>query len=114
MIQAQALHHGRRAKLQDSPSWCSLLAGMGFGDWPHRNINFLYCCQQAACMVQEKPQWFKRKPSIVKVHMLLLAHLARRPVPAPLQKDLEFVLKKAPLLLEEVSCVNIAMLDVML
>ena len=57
-------------------------------------------------MLQEKPQWFKRKPSIVKVHMLLLAHLARRPVPAPLQKDLEFVLRKATPLLEEASRVT--------
>jgi len=51
--------------------------------------------------LQDKPQWFKRKPAIVKVHMLLLAHMARREIPPTLQKDLEFVLRKSPLLLEE-------------
>lgn len=50
---------------------------------------------------QEKPHFWKRKPSIVKVHMLLLAHLARAEVPRSLQADLRFVLQKAPLLLEE-------------
>ena len=50
---------------------------------------------------QEKPHFWKRKPSIVKVHMLLLAHLARAEVPRSLQADLRFVLAKAPLLLEE-------------
>ena len=54
-----------------------------------------------ACPLQEKPHFWKRKPSIVKVHMLLLAHLARAEVPRSLQADLRFVLQKAPLLLEE-------------
>ncbi len=50
---------------------------------------------------QEKPHFWKRKPSIVKVHMLLLAHLARADVPRSLQADARFLLQKAPLLLEE-------------
>ena len=33
--------------------------------------------------------------------MLLLAHLAREPIPEALQKDLQFVLGKCPILLEE-------------
>jgi hypothetical protein len=55
---------------------------------------------------QEKPQFWKRKPSIVKVNMLLLAHLSRGDIPASLQADLRFVLKKSPLFLEEMA--NIA------
>ncbi|KAK9839330.1 hypothetical protein WJX81_008661 [Elliptochloris bilobata] len=51
--------------------------------------------------LKEKPHFWKRKPSIVKVHMLLLAHLARAEVPRSLQADLRFMLAKAPLLLEE-------------
>ena len=51
--------------------------------------------------VQEKPQFFKRKTSLVKVHMLLLAHMDRIEIPAILKKDLEYVLKKSPIFLEE-------------
>lgn len=43
---------------------------------------------------QEKPQFWKRKPSIVKVNMLLLAHLSRAPVPPTLANDMKYVLKK--------------------
>ena len=50
---------------------------------------------------QEKPQFWKRRPSIVKCNMLLLAHLGRAEVPPSLQADHKFVLKKAPQLLEE-------------
>lgn len=50
---------------------------------------------------QEKPQFWKRKPSLVKVHMLLLAHLSREPIPTALQPDLKFVLEKALPLLDE-------------
>ena len=55
----------------------------------------------ARARAQEKPHFWKRKPSIVKVHMLLLAHLARAEVPRSLQADARFLLAKAPLLLEE-------------
>lgn len=51
--------------------------------------------------MQEKPQFFKRKASIVKVHMLLLAHMDRLDIPPLLHKDLEFVLKKSTIFLEE-------------
>ena len=51
--------------------------------------------------MQEKPQFWKRRPSIVKCNMLLLAHLGRAEVPPSLQGDLKFVLKRAPQLLEE-------------
>lgn len=50
---------------------------------------------------QDKPQFFKRKSSIVKVHMLLLAHMDRLPVLPVLRKDLDFVLRKSTILLEE-------------
>ena len=41
--------------------------------------------------VQEKPQWWKRKASILKVHMLLLAHLAREEIPPSLAADMRWV-----------------------
>ena len=43
---------------------------------------------------QEKPQFWKRKPSIVKCNMLLLAHLSRAPVPPIFANDMKYVLKK--------------------
>lgn len=52
--------------------------------------------------MQDKAQWFKRKTAIVKVHMLLLAHMDRVDIPPILHKDLEFVLKKSSVLLEEI------------
>lgn len=45
-------------------------------------------------MTQDKPQFWKRKPSIVKCNMLLLAHLSRAPVPPIFDSDMKFVLKK--------------------
>ena len=52
---------------------------------------------------QEKPQfWKKRKSSIVKAHMLLLAHLGRADIPATLQADHKYVITKSALLLEEI------------
>lgn len=56
---------------------------------------------QAGLGEQEKPQFWKRKPSLIKVHMLLFAHLSREPIPAGLQPDLKFVLEKALPLLDE-------------
>lgn len=51
--------------------------------------------------LRDKADFWKRRPSVVKAHMLLLAHLAREPVPQVLAKDLDFVLKKCPGLLNE-------------
>ncbi|KAK9829144.1 hypothetical protein WJX72_004149 [[Myrmecia] bisecta] len=51
--------------------------------------------------LKAKPQFWKRKSSVIKVHMLLLAHIAREPIPAILESDLKFVLKKSPVFLEE-------------
>ena len=51
--------------------------------------------------VQDKATFWKRRTSVVKVHMLLLAHLARESIPNALHKDLLFVLGKSPMLLEE-------------
>ncbi|BDA43749.1 Translocation protein SEC63 homolog [Coccomyxa sp. Obi] len=56
--------------------------------------------------LKEKPQFWKRKPSIVKVNMLLLAHLSRASVPPTLANDMKYVLKKSPQFLEEM--INIA------
>ena len=54
------------------------------------------------CMQDKKSVWFKgRKTSIVKAHMLLLAHLDRERVPANLAADHKFVVTKCILLLEE-------------
>ena len=55
---------------------------------------------------QEKPQFWKRKPSIVKCHMLILAHLARAEIPRSLRADYAVILKKCPLFLEEM--INVA------
>eukprot|EP00884_Botryococcus_braunii_P003385 jgi/Botrbrau1/13047/Bobra.0187s0009.1 len=52
--------------------------------------------------LKEKPQFWKRKPSLIKVHMLLIAHLSREPIPSLLYPDLKFVLEKALPLLEEI------------
>ncbi|GFR50266.1 hypothetical protein Agub_g12453, partial [Astrephomene gubernaculifera] len=51
----------------------------------------------------KKAFWVKRHPSVLKAHMLLLAHLDREhdSVPASLKADLNFVLTKTPLLLDE-------------
>ena len=52
--------------------------------------------------LQEKPQfWKKRKSSIVKAHMLLLAHLGRADIPDSLVADHKFVMTKSAMLLEE-------------
>jgi len=54
-------------------------------------------------MAKDKKGFWQRKASVVKAHMLLLAHLERLndDVPNPLQQDLKYVLTKSPLLLEE-------------
>lgn len=57
---------------------------------------------QSLLALQDKAQWFKRKTAIVKVHMLLLAHMDRVDIPTTLQKDLDFVLRKSAILLEEI------------
>jgi len=56
--------------------------------------------------LQDKPQFWKRKPSIVKCHMLILAHLARAEIPKTLRGDYSAIMKKCPLFLEEM--INIA------
>lgn len=60
----------------------------------------------SACAVQDKPQFWKRKPSIMKCHMLILAHLARADIPKSLRSDYAAIMKKCPLFLEEM--INIA------
>jgi translocation protein SEC63 len=47
------------------------------------------------------PFFAKRRAELVKAHMLLLAHLARVPVPAALAADAALVVAKAPALLQE-------------
>ncbi|KAG2441769.1 hypothetical protein HXX76_003382 [Chlamydomonas incerta] len=53
--------------------------------------------------LKDKPTFWKRRASVLKAHMLLLAHLDREHenIPATLQADLRFVLTKTPLLLDE-------------
>ncbi|GLC39388.1 hypothetical protein PLESTM_000891300 [Pleodorina starrii] len=53
--------------------------------------------------LKDKNTFWKRKASVLKAHMLLLAHLDREHdnIPPPLQIDLRFVLTKSPLLLDE-------------
>ncbi|KAG2451784.1 hypothetical protein HYH02_003562 [Chlamydomonas schloesseri] len=53
--------------------------------------------------LKDKPTFWKRRASVLKAHMLLLAHLDREHdnIPASLQADLRFVLTKTPLLLDE-------------
>ncbi|GAX76583.1 hypothetical protein CEUSTIGMA_g4029.t1 [Chlamydomonas eustigma] len=59
--------------------------------------------QRSNTEVKDKPLFMKRKASIVKVHLLLLAYLDREEnaIPSVLQPDLKFLLQKAPILLEE-------------
>lgn len=52
--------------------------------------------------MQEKTLFWNRKTPVKKVHMLLLAYLGRREVPAGLENDLKFVLQKSPIFLEEI------------
>jgi translocation protein SEC63 len=51
--------------------------------------------------LKEGHPFWKRRPSIVKVHMLLMAHCGREPVPPALTADLETVLRRCPTFLEE-------------
>ncbi|EFJ44468.1 molecular chaperone [Volvox carteri f. nagariensis] len=53
--------------------------------------------------LKDKNTFWKRKASVLKAHMLLLAHLDREhdSIPPSLQADLRFVLTKSPLLLDE-------------
>ncbi|KXZ42319.1 hypothetical protein GPECTOR_162g134 [Gonium pectorale] len=53
--------------------------------------------------LKDKNTFWKRRASVLKAHMLLLAHLDREhdSIPASLQADLRFVLTKSPLLLDE-------------
>ncbi|KAG2485811.1 hypothetical protein HYH03_015521 [Edaphochlamys debaryana] len=53
--------------------------------------------------LKDKNTFWKRKASVLKAHMLLLAHMEREQehIPATLQADLRFVLTKSPLLLDE-------------
>jgi translocation protein SEC63 len=48
-----------------------------------------------------KSAFWKRRTSVLKVHMLLLAHLAREEVPAVLHRDLHFLLTKGLPMLQE-------------
>eukprot|EP00873_Tetraselmis_striata_P025823 jgi/Tetstr1/446087/TSEL_033688.t1 len=56
-----------------------------------------------------KKDFWKRKSSIIKAHMLLLAHLERagEEVPPALEADLRFVLQRAPKLLAELMNVAV-------
>ncbi|GIL50242.1 hypothetical protein Vafri_6471 [Volvox africanus] len=53
--------------------------------------------------LKDKNAFWKRRASVLKAHMLLLAHLDREHdnIPPSLQADLRFVLTKSPLLLDE-------------
>ncbi|KAK9831724.1 hypothetical protein WJX74_007311 [Apatococcus lobatus] len=51
--------------------------------------------------LKEKPQLRNRRPSIVKAHWLLLAHLDREEIPQILQADYKYVIKKCLQLLDE-------------
>jgi len=51
--------------------------------------------------------FWKRRVSVVKVHLLILAHCSRLEVRAPLQKDLMFVLEKSPLMLQEMFKISV-------
>ena len=60
------------------------------------------CLDKTVCALQEKSPFWNRKTAVKKVHMLLLAYLGRREIPDSLENDLKFVLKKAPIFLEEI------------
>jgi len=51
--------------------------------------------------LKDKQVFWKRRTSIVKVDMLLMAYFARLPIPTELQSDLRYVLTKSPFFLEE-------------
>ena len=51
--------------------------------------------------LRDKQVFWKRRTSIVKVDMLLMAYFARLPVPRELLPDLRYVLTKSPFFLEE-------------
>ena len=51
--------------------------------------------------LKEGHPFWKRRPSIVKVHMLLMAHCGREEVPPSLAADLATVLRRCPTFLEE-------------
>lgn len=57
--------------------------------------------------IKDKPLFLRRKPSVVKVHLLLLAHVSRMEIPAPLAKDLSYLLLKAPGMLQEMFNISI-------
>ena len=50
--------------------------------------------------LRDKKQFWNRKVSCLKAHMLLLGHLSRDEVPPALKKDALYVLRKSP----QVSC----------
>ena len=51
---------------------------------------------------KDMAKWLKRHPCVVKAHMLLLAYLDNSvAIPACLREDAEYIVKAAPLLLEE-------------
>ncbi|KAK2079921.1 hypothetical protein QBZ16_002316 [Prototheca wickerhamii] len=53
--------------------------------------------------LKAKSAFWKRRPGVVKAHMLLLAHLERAPVPAGLARDNLFVIPKLIPLLREMT-----------
>ena len=57
-------------------------------------------CRRLHPELRDKKQFWARKVSCLKAHMLLLGHLSRDEVPAALQKDSIYVLRKSP----QVSC----------
>lgn len=52
------------------------------------------------------PFYRKRPPGVVKAQILLHGHLLRQDIPQPLRKDFEFVLKKAPRLIQEMFAIS--------
>eukprot|EP00878_Enallax_costatus_P024760 GHUV01026445.1.p1 GENE.GHUV01026445.1~~GHUV01026445.1.p1 ORF type:complete len:636 (+),score=256.18 GHUV01026445.1:447-2354(+) len=70
---------------------------------PMDELRRLVAPSYSELMSKTNKTFWQRKASVVKAHMLLLAHLERMgdDVPAALQADLRYVLAKSPLLLEE-------------
>lgn len=56
--------------------------------------------------LKDKGAFWKRRTSVLKIHMLLLAHLSREEVAPPLRKDLAFLLAKGLPLLQEMLALS--------
>ncbi|KDD73970.1 hypothetical protein H632_c1688p1, partial [Helicosporidium sp. ATCC 50920] len=53
--------------------------------------------------LKEKTALWKMRPSVIKAHLVILAHLSREPIPAPLRKDAAFILNKSVPMLREMA-----------